>query len=56
LPTASVAIVPEVATLPASVTGVPKLLPSIANCTVPLGVPFPGASAVTLAVKLTVCP
>ena len=41
---------------PLSVTGPPKLEPSIWNCTVPPGVPAPGALAVTLAVKVTVWP
>jgi hypothetical protein len=36
-----------------TVTGAP---PSTANCTVPVGVPDPGAVGVTVAVKVTVCP
>jgi hypothetical protein len=41
---------------PTNVTGAPALLPSITNWTVPVGVPDPGAAAVTVAVKVTVCP
>jgi hypothetical protein len=37
-------------------TGLPALLPSIWNCTVPVGVPAPGAAARTVAVKVTPCP
>ena len=44
---------PLVALPPETVTGDPKLLPSIANCTVPLGVPVPGAVALTVAVNVT---
>jgi hypothetical protein len=36
--------------------GLPKFEPSILNCTVPLGVPAPGAFAPTVTVKLTLCP
>ena len=32
------------------------MLPSITNWTVPVGVPDPGGPAVTVAVKVTVCP
>ena len=50
-------LMPALVALPlTSVTGLPKSLPSIRNCTVPLGVPEPGALAATLAVKVTVCP
>jgi len=55
-PTVSVLVLPDAATPDTSVTGEPKLLPSIVNCTVPLGVPVPGATAATVAVKLTACP
>ena len=44
---------PLVALPPEIVTGDPKLVPSIANCTVPLGVPVPGAVALTAAVNVT---
>ena len=39
--------------VPSSVTGVPKLEPSTRNCTVPVGVPLPGATTETAAVKVT---
>jgi hypothetical protein len=45
-----------VAVPPDRLTGVPKFAPSILNWTVPLGVPAPGATAVTVAVKFTLCP
>ena len=56
VPWVSVEVLPEVAEPATSVTGDPKLLPSTENCTVPLGVPAPGAMAATVAVKLTACP
>jgi hypothetical protein len=56
VPSASVEMLPEVAEPETNVTGEPNALPSIANCTVPVGVPAPGAAAVTFAVKLTVWP
>jgi len=37
-------------------TGLPAGLPSSRNCTVPLGMPMPGAATLTVAVKLTFCP
>jgi hypothetical protein len=37
-------------------TGLPAGLPSTKNCTLPLGVPVAGATALTVAVKLTLCP
>ncbi len=40
---------PEVLTF----TGLPALMPSIWNCTVPLGVPAPGAPMLIVAVKVT---
>jgi hypothetical protein len=46
-------MLPDAAVPPLSVTAEPKFTPSIANCTVPVGVPDP---AVTLAVKLTAWP
>jgi hypothetical protein len=54
--TDSVAVFPEVAVPDESVTGEPKFVPSIANCTVPLGVPVAGETAVTVAVNVTPCP
>jgi hypothetical protein len=45
-----------VATPPASVTGMPRLEPSTANWTVPVGVPDPGATVATAAVKVTEVP
>jgi hypothetical protein len=53
VPIVSVEMLPDVAQPETSVTGEPKALPSILNCTVPVGVPVP---AVTLAVKLTAWP
>ena len=44
---------PLVATPPTRVTALPKFVPSIWNCTVPVGVSEPGGLAATLAVKLT---
>ena len=52
LPAERVAVAALVALPPDKVT-VPKLLPSILNCTVPVGVPEPGATALTVAVKVT---
>ena len=42
-----------VACPPESVTGEPKLVPSIVNWTVPVGVPVAGDTALTCATKLT---
>ena len=39
-----------------SVMGAPKSEPSIRNWTVPVGVPEPGESAATVAVKVSVSP
>ncbi|HUE22022.1 MAG TPA: hypothetical protein VMQ86_10090 [Bryobacteraceae bacterium] len=39
-----------------SAAGEPKFDPSMANCTVPVGVPVAGATGVTVAVKLTAWP
>ena len=52
----SVEVDPEVALPPTRATGAPKFTPSIVNWTVPDGVPAPGATAATVAVKLTDCP
>ena len=46
-------MLPELAEPDASVTGDPNALPSMLNCTVPVGVP---EVAETFAVKLTACP
>ena len=35
---------------------VPKVTPASLNVTVPLGVPVPGKTALTVAVNVTVCP
>ncbi len=43
---------PEVLTL----AGLPALLPSIVNWTVPVGEPAPGLCTLTVAVKATLCP
>src|SRR6266498_138064 len=51
LPAERVEVAALVALPPDKVT-VPKLLPSILNCTVPVGVPEPGATGVTVAVKV----
>jgi hypothetical protein len=42
--------------LPFRPTGLPKLTPSIWNCTVPLGIPALGEMALTVAVKVAPCP
>jgi hypothetical protein len=54
VPSASVEMLPEVAEPETNVTGEPKALPSIANCTVPVGVPE--AAGTTTAVNVTACP
>jgi len=46
-------VAPLVAVPPDNVTGDPKLLPSITNWTVPVRVPEPGATALTVAVNVT---
>ena len=55
VPAESVEVAALVALPPDKVT-VPKLFPSILNCTVPVGVPEPGATALTVAVKVIACP
>ena len=37
-------------------TAAPKGTPSILNCTVPVGVPLPGETTLTVAVNVTGCP
>src|SRR3954447_7334952 len=49
-------LVDIVAWLPTSVTGLPRLTPSTLNWTVPVRVPAPGATGLTVAVKVTDCP
>ena len=51
-PTVSVVLLPEVALPPDNGAGEPELTPSILNCTVPVGVPEPGALAITVAVNV----
>src|SRR5437773_1390824 len=53
LPVASEDMAPLVAAPPDKLTGRPKSAPSILNCTVPVGVPDPGAVALTVAVNVT---
>jgi hypothetical protein len=45
-----------VATPPVRLTGLPKFVPSMTNCTVPVGVPLAAAVTLTVAVKLTFWP
>ena len=52
-PADSAEVAPLVALPPTRVTAVPKFVPSIWNCTVPVGVPEPGGLAATVAVKVT---
>src|SRR5205814_1858251 len=56
LPTESVVVAPLVALPPVKLTAAPKLTSSILNWTVPVGVPAPGATAPTVAVKVIDCP
>src|SRR5437867_3269089 len=54
-PTASVAVLKEAVVKPPEVltlTGLPALLPSIWNWTVPVGVPVPGAVTLMVAVNV----
>jgi hypothetical protein len=56
LPTVKLAVLKEAVITPPEVvtpTGLPVLLPSIWNCTVPVGVPAPGAPTLMVAVKVT---
>jgi hypothetical protein len=55
-PTDKKAIAPLVALPPLKLTDKPKSDPSSLNCTVPLGVPDPGALALTVAVNVMLCP
>ena len=54
-PTLSVEVA-NVATPLASSVPVPKVVAPSLNVTVPAGVPVPGAVALTVAVKVTLCP
>jgi hypothetical protein len=53
VPCVSVAMLPELAEPDTSVAAEPNALPSILNCTVPVGVPV---AVATFAVKLTAWP
>jgi hypothetical protein len=55
LPTDRLLVAALVATPPTRLTGLPKFVPSITNCTVPDSVPLPAAAA-TVAVKVTPWP
>src|SRR5206468_2293257 len=52
-PTESEEMLSLVALLPDKLAGAPKLAPSALNCTVPVSVPAPGQTAVTVFVKIT---
>jgi len=59
VPTARVVVLYEAVVTPPVVltlTELPALLPSIWNCTVPVGVPAPGAVILIVAVKVTFWP
>src|SRR5712692_11635550 len=59
LPTARVVLLNEAVVTPPvvlTVTGLPALLPSTWNCTVPVGVPAPGPVMLIVAVKATFWP
>ena len=59
LPPVKVLVLKEAVVTPPVVltlTGLPALLPSTWNCTVPAGVPAPGAVTLMVAVKVTFCP
>ena len=56
VPTARVVVLKEAVVTPPVVltlTGLPALLPSTWNCTVPVGTPAPGAVTLMVAVKVT---
>src|SRR6266852_4868273 len=56
VPAAKLAVLKEAVVTPPDVltlTGLPALLPSIWNCTVPVGVPVPGVVTPMVAVKVT---
>jgi hypothetical protein len=56
LPTCRLLTGALVATPPVKLTGLPRLLPSITNWTVPVGVPLPAAPTVTVAAKVMLWP
>src|SRR5437879_2273519 len=59
LPAVNVLVLNVAVVTPAVVltfTGLPALLPSTWNCTVPVGVPAPGAVTLIVAVKVTFWP
>src|SRR2546422_4012720 len=56
VPRASALVVTDATPPPARVCGPPMSVPSAANWTVPVGVPPPGAVAVTVAVNVTLWP
>src|ERR1041385_6408944 len=56
VPTESELVAALVALLPTRLTGVPKSEPSILNWTVPVRVPAPGATGLTVAVKVIAWP
>ena len=59
MPAVKVVVLKEAVVAPPVVltpTGLPALLPSTWNCTVPVGEPAPGAVILMMAVKVTFCP
>ena len=56
VPTGSELIAGLVAVPPINATALPRLTPPTKNWTPPVGVPAPGGIALTVAVKVTVCP
>src|ERR1700737_3283995 len=56
VPTGSELVAGLVAVPPLNRAGLPRLTPPKKNWTVPVGVPVPGAMALTVAVKVTDCP
>ena len=56
MPAARLVTTVLVATPLTATAGLPTSVPSILNWTVPVGVPAPGAVAVTVAVNCTPCP
>ena len=56
VPTARLESAGLLALPPERLTALPKFTPLVLNCTVPAGVPVPGATALTVAVKVTAWP
>jgi hypothetical protein len=56
MPTVSAVVLGLVALPPTKATGLPKITPSITNCTVPVGVGPKGMGGITVAIQLTGCP